>query len=251
MEQVVVRGSRSFRYPFSQEVFEDRSVIYHGTCSAFSEHIERFGFQRGTLPFDWSMIKRVVSVCHEVSFRPMELTFIALGTERHTATSAHEWNIYFGGTFWEALNYSRSLGGETIQNTIAVAAKFTKMASNPELLDKHASALQRAFPGQVEGWTAKLRDRSLMARLAGELATIRQELQAVIRDAVPIVYAVSVEPSWFKRPWDAGERPFNAACNTSILPDRIVGRAIYLDGIEHDSPNYRHVNTWEEVVHIK
>lgn len=52
MQVVSITNPEDQSFPFTHEVFEDRTVLYHGTWSTYVPRIESEGLQSGNLTFD-------------------------------------------------------------------------------------------------------------------------------------------------------------------------------------------------------
>lgn len=59
MDAVTIDDATDRSFPFRRSVFEDPTVLYHGTWSNWSGMIERDGLRRGSVPFDWRLIATI------------------------------------------------------------------------------------------------------------------------------------------------------------------------------------------------
>lgn len=211
MMTAIIDDPKNWDYPFTRSFYEDEHVVYHGTSSAISEVVESGGFVRGWLPFDVLALRRLLSISDEIGHKSWaRRTVEGLSTSTQLFQTEPR-KIYFSGNFWFARSYATDSGGETVHNALLLCKELlTRVAADNEN--------SRNFSLEIEGIAAPLR--------------------SLIKGAKPVVYAVKAQDDWFDNSleWDrVGDLiapPVNLGCNRSVPPDRILAKAIYVNGAE-------------------
>jgi hypothetical protein len=225
MMVVIIDDPRNWDYPFPRSFYEDEHVVYHGTSSPNSEVLETKGFIRGQLPFEISALRRLLSISDEMRHKSWARTTVA-GLSTSTQLSRTEpRKIYFSGNFWFARSYATDRGGETVHNALLLCT---------ELL------------ARITG------DDENSKTLFTEITSIAEPLQSLITGVKPVVYAVKIESEWFDSSieWHRVGNlicpPVNMGCISSIPPERILAKVIYVNGAEDGYTGPQPAN-WEDL----
>jgi hypothetical protein len=211
MMVVIINDPRNWDYPFPRSFYEDEHVVYHGTSSTNSEILESKGFIRGRLPFDVSALRQLLSISDEMRHKSWARTTVAgLSTSTQLSRTGPR-KLYFSGNFWFARSYATELGGETVNNALLLCAELLARITGDDENGK---------------------------MLFTKINSIAVPLRSLITGAKPVVYAVKVEDDWFDSSieWNRVGNlicpPVNIGCISSIPPERILAKAIYVNGAE-------------------
>jgi hypothetical protein len=214
VDVVRIAEPRDWNYPFSEALYHDSQVVYHGTCSAFAEQIERVGFQTGGRALPIHLLRRLVELADAASFKPWSHRVVRGLSSSTRLDRPDERAVYFAPNFWFARDYATSIGGETMCNARLLASELLRVLET------------RSLSGEPEGLEA--------ARIEGMLAEF-------LKGAFPVVYAVRVEPGWLQHGESSLRRDefggsihlqVNAACLQSVPAECILARAEYVNGAE-------------------
>jgi hypothetical protein len=210
---VQIQDPRDCHYPFSRALYDDATVVYHGTSSSFAAGLEAEGLVAGVPRIPVRAVQDLVSACDAVGLRSWCYTTVkGLSAGTDLSRPAERW-VYLSANFWFARDYATNTGGETIHNAIALA---------DELLQRLRSGV-----GSKE--------------LTDNILSIRAHLVGLTAGAFPVVYAVRVEPDWLRRKGEELDRidcgdlvltKVNISCAHSIPPDRLVAKVEYVGGAE-------------------
>lgn len=223
IDVVRIEEPRNCGYPFSEALYGDSAVVYHGTSSTYAASIETDGLVAGAARFPVQTVQQLVAACDAVGFKSWSYTTVK-GLSRGTDLSrAAERRIYLSANFWFARDYATNTGGETVHNALHLA-------------DELLRSLRTSF------WSGDL---------AEKVTAIRSRLTT---GSFPIVYALRVDPEWLERKGKELERQdlgslvgtdVNLSCRCSIPPERLLAKAEYVNGAESGylGPQPR---TWEE-----
>jgi hypothetical protein len=236
-------------FPFSQDLFEDLHVVYHGTWSIYAESIESNGFGGAELPFN-----------HE-DFVTIGRAWKAVGIlDSYADVVFSRTTLSMVGNFWSARAYATDGGGEVVRIMLREARDFEALC----LEDEKRLALKARWEGGLKEspghlLTLKavevLSSREMLDTLCGEVATARKRLEAVIKDGFPIVYAIRVEPEWFGDTWERyiyhreefGNRSHELRCKRELVTqDRICAKVLYPNGTD-GSLQIDGFKTWADV----
>lgn len=213
MQVVQIYEPRDWNYPFTQSLYDDPRVIYHGTSSAYAATIEANGFVRGQPPFSISDLRKLVSLADKIRFRSWSYTTVKGLSSSKQLFAETDWPIYFSANFWYARDYATSLGGETIHNAILLAK---------ELLDY----MQR--------------DAENNGSILAEVHQLHDYLLSLVANSFPIVYAVRVEPEWLQHESSLEREGFgsfvvtevNIECLISVPATHLLAKVEYVHGAE-------------------
>lgn len=215
MHTVRIDNPDDVRYPFSQDLYDDPTVVYHGTSSCFAAAVEANGFVLGQIPFPVASVQRLVAISDSVNWKSWSRTVVK-GLARHAMLDrGYDRAIYFSANYWFARGYATEVGGETVNSAMVLAA---------ELLE------------------STVRDR-LASDDLNELVAIQTELKDLTAGAIPVVFAVRVDADWLRHP-DSLERfqfrnlvetEVNIACLKSVPIDRVLAKAECVNGL---NPGY-------------
>jgi len=230
MDIVRVEDPGDWRYPFSQSLYEDYLVVYHGTSSAYASVIEREGFivGRPSIPID--AIRRLIAACDTVGFKSWSYTTVQ-GLSRGTILSSDvDRPVYFSANFWFARDYATNSGGETVHNALLLSDQLLEFLSTT-----------RADTGD----------------LADDVRALCIKLRTLTADSFPVVYAVRLEREWLKngetlRRLEVGSLVVthaNVSCLRSVPAERLLAKAEYVNGAD---PGYLGPQpaTWAEARHL-
>jgi hypothetical protein len=247
------RPNRS--YPFSQELIENRRVLYHGSWSTYGSRIEAEGLA-GQSPFDLEPFLAISKAFKAIGGDPSFSIVDGLNGKIALDRCA----LCFTPSFWGARSYATDGGGEIVRLAIKDAISFERIFTDPT---ERANAIAhweegvRIKHGPTLAAVAVLEDDAQMSRLHADAKSARQQLEALGAGGYPIVYAVRVEPSWFRDRWEEyiqfwselGTSGLDLQCKIDIPPDRLVGRADYPNGTERSfDPTF--ITTWSQVQEI-
>jgi hypothetical protein len=210
---VWVEQTRNFNYPFSGALYDDPTVVYHGTSSINRDLIEAQGLIPGAPRFPVQLLQNLVALCDAVRFRSWSYITVK-GLSRGTQLSRPaDRRVYLSANFWYARDYATNTGGETVHNAILLADQLLEyLGTNSEHDD-----------------------------LISQVTIIRASLTALTDGSFPVVYAVRVDPEWFDRKGeefirlDLGqlvETAVNLSCPCLIPAESLLAKVEYVNGAE-------------------
>jgi hypothetical protein len=241
-------------FPLTQEVFGDRTVLYHGSWSTYSPVIETAGLLSGAVTFDLSPFISITEALQAIGVGSFFSGFEGYGKQ----FSSRE--VFFSANFWAARAYATDAGGEVVRMTIKDATTFEQICIVPEersrLICRWETGLQtQPDHALTRDAIAVLKNNDQMRKLYANVLTARQQLLALFEGGHAVVHAVRVEPSWFGDRWTTHIRNWEEMdsggtelwCRfVEILPNRLIGRVDYPNGTDA-SFDPTHITTWREV----
>jgi hypothetical protein len=257
------------RFPLDREIWEDPNIWYHGTRSAYSDKIEREGWQAGDLPYSISDVRKVVEIYDTIRVRgssqDFEENFDSILCDYTLEGRNDEFEksaISLTRDYWGARNYAMINGGETI-NALLRACKYLSNLVNDDAA--HREHRQRLQLG-IDDFN-KRNDREIVRRVKPvqdtlnrmrecqrnfsnqqhlmncefELKKIKKKYERIIKNSYPVVYAVE-----FKTPEKVleyeGTNPYDSKWSSwikfeivreSISPSKIICRIDFPAGISN------------------
>lgn len=243
MEGPKGRDPRDRRFPFNRELFEDLSILYHGTWSTYAHKIESEGLINGALPFDWRYLASVFRANNAIGLGSYLRVF--LGSEYPRVKPSCD--LFLNANFWFARSYATSRGGEAVCKAIEEAERFERIsndATSRAALKAHWEEGLREHPDHAATLAAVglLGDDQALRALYSEVKVAREYLTGLTTGGCPVVYAIRVQPSWFGDQWAeyAELREFSNPgeefrCKGNLISrDRIIARVMYPNGTEAD-----------------
>jgi hypothetical protein len=213
VDRIRIENPLDWNYPFSQAMYDDEAVVYHGTSSTAAADIDARGLMPVARQFPLRVLQDLIAACDATDFRSWHywtVKGLSEGTDLSRPASRH---VYLSANFWYAREYATNLGGETVHNALGLTN---------ELL-------------------ALLRHRGDSTGLIQTAAGILAHLAAHTAGAIPIVYALRVEPAWLTQRGRELERTdcggmviteANISCDRPIPADRLLGSVEYPRGAE-------------------
>jgi hypothetical protein len=145
MNRIIVSDPSDIFFPLPREVFDESSVVYHGTGAINAQDIETNGWRTGKLPYEWSDVLKVLKWCEQLrlEFSDTENGYAVLrafsaGMESGTLGDlkfttlvvdigfAVKWTLSEGGRFTYQF-FTLDLGAEQNKNTVqSVKLTFKK-----------------------------------------------------------------------------------------------------------------------------
>jgi len=252
MYTVVVERPADNAYPFSRELFEERSVIYHGTWSTCCPRIESEGLLSGADSLDvWAL--RDINDAHADLGNE---AFFA-GFDYFNPFTRRE--VFFTPSFWGARAYATDGGGEVVRKTIEDADRFLRICDNPdtrrELIESRKTALREygSPHARTEASIVALEDETKLQCLRPIVEKARLALVARRGDGFPVVYAIRADADWFGDTWERHLYHWREMETSGgelkcfgfpIGPERLIARADFPNGTDQNfMPD--HVTTWE------
>jgi hypothetical protein len=200
MDAVTIDSPEDRTFPFRRSLFEDPTVVYHGTWSNWSRMIERDGLRRGAVPFDWRHIATIYEADRSIG-RGSQLPMF-LGNYPREEPPMH---LYFSASFWFARAYATDGGGESIRLALEEADFLDSFLSSPERIGKLRSHWEL---GLMDGEDARTRaavdvlsNPERLSQIAERVRGAATALRALTAGGYPVVYAVQIEPDWFGEVW--------------------------------------------------
>jgi hypothetical protein len=134
MKSISINDAADRSYPFGRPMFEDRRILYHGTWSTSSAAVERDGFVRYRVLFDWRDIA-VIFKANQALGRTSSL--IVSDSLRKTlaaasTTSDVDRDLYLSANFWRARAYATDRGGEIPRMTLELAEHVERICTSAE-----------------------------------------------------------------------------------------------------------------------
>jgi hypothetical protein len=228
-------------FPFSRALFENPYIVYHGTWSAYAKRIESEGFGGPALPFDQNDLETIAEALEKAG---------TLGSYTRTVFSNQpgqpRTQLSMTGNFWHARAYATDGGGEVVRMVLKDAKDFETLCfGNEQRLALKAGweeALKKS-PGHSLTVRAVefLGDQAALQETCRRVRDARQAIECVVHGGFPVVYAISVEQSWFGETWDRylaqwedGHRAaVELRCSRDLVSsDRIVAKALYPNGTD-------------------
>lgn len=245
-------------FPFGREIFEDRSILYHGTWNTWTSKIESIGFVSGDLPFDWQHVATVFRANNAIG----RGSFLCVFLGKDYPNELPNLGLYLSANFWFARAYATDRGGEVIRTTIEEAEKFEQICATPGLLNelrtRFKSALHECGPhAQTQAALTVIENEHVLKQLRVEVKKAKEALSNLTNGGHPIVYALRVEPEWLGEywqrhisAWEEGTREVNLRCSGGpIPPHRLVAKAVYPNGTDHEFiPTW--CSTWQDVLDL-
>jgi hypothetical protein len=229
------------RFPFGREFFDDRLILYHGTCSAWAPTIERDGFAHGRLAFDWRSVATVFDANRLIGRGSMLPMFLGEYPKKRPP-----FNLYLTSNFWLARAYATNKGSEVIKQAIREAEQFERICMSPEAraeLRRHLEGgLRQGDHAPTRAALQTLGDDKGMDEWYVRVKAAREELSRTVSSGYPVVYAIRVESTWFAEGWKRYLYDYeNALAHTDlrcpaidVTPNRILGKVTYPSGTESD-----------------
>lgn len=222
-------------FPFSQDLFEDLHIVYHGTWSIYAESIESKGFGGAELPFN------------QEDFASIGRAWKAVGIlDSYADVVFSRSTLSMVGNFWGARAYATDGGGEVVRIMRREARDFEALCLNDEarlaLKARWEGGLKKS-PGHLLTLkaVAVLSDREMLDALCREVTAAKEHIEGVTKTGFPVVYAIRVEPEWFGDTWERyvyhreefGNRGEELRCNRDLVTrDQICAKAIYPNGTD-------------------
>ena len=258
MDKALITDPQDNSYPFPREVFEDRTVVYHGSWSTYSHRIEAEGLLSGSIAFDLSPFEIVTEAVRMIG---RESFVSAFYTEFQSQPfSARE--VFFAPSFWAARSYAMDAGGEVVRKTIQDAEAFERICLEPEarqvLIDRWKEGL-RSQPDHAatKAAVAALHDEQKLMESLASVQLARKQLAGRGVGGYPVVYAVRVEPAWFGQSWDRYLRYWHELgvargelkCRATIASGRLIARADYPNGTD-PTFSFTHFTNWSQLEEV-
>ena len=258
METVWINEPEDRRYPFTRNIFEDRTVLYHGTWSTYGPNIEYIGFTAGSVPFDWKPFIAIAKAYRAIGGG----SFFSGYYESNGPQSRIASQLFFSSSFWGARAYATNSGGEIVGATIRDAENFERLCTEPEERMRrihHWESGLRSLPDHrpTKAAVEVLKNDSALHQLCGDVVAARERLIALSTGGHPVVYAIRIDPSWFHDDWETylerwsiGSGSCEFKCNScKIHPDRLVAKVSYPEGTDRTyAPTF--YTKWPDVEQI-
>ncbi len=211
METLQITDPLDWSYPFSRALYEDSTIVYHGTASNFAAAIERDGLVAGVPHFPIDEIQELVTLSDALNLRSWSYGCVKGLASGAMLERPSERCVFLSANFWFARDYATNVGGETVQNAIILA-------------DELATHL-RATGGSSD--------------VTNRVSAIQADLVKPTAGSFPIVYALRVDGTWLKdkggelRRRNLGDMvapTVNISCLRSVPSDRLLAKAEYVSG---------------------
>lgn len=237
-----MNNSNDITYPLDKNIFDDRFIVYHGTSSIYSNHIESNGWIINDYPYDMIDMKEVYQICNSNGFKGSSAqTEIIKGYCMGDHVSNKP--VYFTQDYWIARNYSLIPGGESIGALISLISEFSEMINNKSLIDKHLIYLNKQLNDAiyrndiaVNEYKQKIINFNglfLNKDITNKVFEIRDKFEKIVRLSNPVVYAVKVSPDMFSN-WRDIEmfRQLDLRSSVDISPSRIIAKINFPNGVK-------------------
>jgi hypothetical protein len=255
MHVVTISDRTDYLFPFSQMLWEDRHVVYHGSWSTYSPRIEAAGFGHTELPFNHEHVNTIARAWAAVGTLD---SYAQLFFRNSPGRPRPE--LSMTGNFWNARAYATDGGGEVVRMMLQDARAFESLCTTDErlALKRHWEDGLKRSPGHQSTISAVrlLGDLSRMHALCEQVRAAREGIEAVTKDGFPVVYAIRIEPEWFGEEWERyicrweeGDRgPIELVCRRELIsPDRILAKAVYPNGVADSEFSPDGFKTWDEL----
>jgi hypothetical protein len=227
-------------------MFEDRRVLYHGTWSTSSPNVERDGFIRYRVPFDWQDIAVVYRANLALGrTSPLIISDSLRDTLVTASTTSHvDRDLYLSADFCRARAYATDRGGEILRMTLELAEHVERICASSEARAACRSHWQNGLDANPEHVATKkvvelLDYIEALDRMFSEVTSAKNRLINLASDGYPVVYAIRVEPAWFGEDWehllDSWQLGFpkDLSCSCErVTVDRLVAKVCYVNGTE-------------------
>lgn len=244
------------RFPFTQEVFEDRMILYHGSWSTLSARIESLGLQSANCTLELTPFKAISDAMGAVGCT----SFFSAFTEGPYAKPFSAGQVFFTPSFWGARAYATDAGGELVRMTIKGADWFEQIFNNPKaragLINRWKQGSQDdPNHGPTLAALAVLENAERLGELAISVRTARASLLEPCKGGYPVVYGIRVDPEWFGNEWEIyldhwhrlGSAGGELKCRGIVIsPERIIARADFPNGTDsYFDPT--HITKWTDI----
>ncbi len=208
MEVKVIKDPIDIIYPFDDVIFNNPAIVYHGTCSGFSNLIEETGWQINSPPYNF----------HDVNFICDCYDSLDIQNNVYGTLKAFTLGISNGETkfprftknYWVARGYAIHKCGETISNI---------MKGSEELL--------------IEKGLSENKKRNLRK--------LRRKYGKLTQNTFSVVYVILVNPSWFSN-WisaDPDEPNTDLILIENLNPEHIQAKVEFHCEIVPFRPDYK------------
>lgn len=267
--EVVVLQPDDIKFPLGKEIWEDKNVWFHGTSSIFIEKIESTGWKSGDLPYSLSDVGRVIEIYDSIRERGTLQDFPAYSdsilysyTMEGNLVEFEKRGVSLTRNYWLARNYSRNIGGETINAILEACKFFVRLVRDPfshgehiKRLDKEIEDFHKHYSSKliarVESLTMQLkrmeRRRSnfintvFLERELGSIEEINRKYERIVKESFPVVYAIEYKTDYTVNKIER-EDPYSESwkilpeyreTENYIPPEKIIARIEFKDGITH------------------
>lgn len=261
MQSISITDPADRSYPFGRAMFEDRRVLYHGTWSTWSTVVERDGFARYGVPFDWRDIAVIfkANVALGRTFPLIISDSLRKTLVASNATADVDHDLYLSANFWRARAYATDRGGEIPRMTLELAEYVERICTSSEARAALRRHWQTGLDTNPEHVATKkvvelLDDREALDRMFSEVTSAKNRLLNLTSDGYPVVYAIMVEPAWFGEDWEryldlwslGDQEDLSCSCEL-VTVDRLVAKVHYTNGTDGDFIPTGFSN-WEEAL---
>ena len=225
MRKFVIENPDDRNNPLQAEASATEPLIYHGTNSTFSPHIE----QHGICPHnrDESLgteIRAIVAGCETLYYKP----------DGYAAAKgfSQDLGVYCSISFHSARGYARNTGGERIDGALRAEGALLSFINNTSCRERMAAhwegVLKQHGPHPAtERVLANLRDNSLIRQVCEQVEHARSVLVRAVDRGYPVVYAVRAD----REIADSESEPFGGIRLDSISVALLEARVDYPNGI--------------------
>jgi len=253
MRKIDINNPWDITFPLERKIYDDSTIVYHGTSSIFVSKIEDEGWVINKQSYSIDDIKFVCKVYESIgysnSFGYAVIRSCTLGINNYKVRKK---SGSFTQNYWYARNYAINPGGETIKNLIATIDDFIRLIDNHDLLLEHAQKLEQElsklppnidYRNTLKSCLRKIRNDIYLKDVSSKLRALKVKYENIIKDRYPVVYAVKVEPQWFENwmePIKIGDymeiKAIDLHAKVSILPENIVVRINFPNGAVRFQP---------------
>nr|MDW7641610.1 hypothetical protein [Nitrosarchaeum sp.] len=146
LKLVTIDNPRNVLYPFSKDWYDNPLIVYHGTSSVYAESIEKNGWQMNGQTYDMKDFQKICEFFEDIdwygtpknSAYPVLRSFSLGGKDDYVNAKP----VSFSQIYWTARNYSRHVGGESIQHLFLAIEDILNICENKQLQDEHRKSIE-------------------------------------------------------------------------------------------------------------
>jgi len=241
MNVITIIHPNDFSYPLSKEIYNDKSIIYHGTSYNYDESIETKCWIISEIPYVQKEVTYVLDLYESINY-------FSLGYKDLASYARSERLPSFTKRYWAARNYSRNPAGETIIALYQATKSFLEFIADDQNFKRHAEKLKKSsYAGDpnLQKYLDNLKNVQSLRSQKEELLKIIQKYDSLVKNHFPVVYVVSSAleyfDSWFSPnglyPENSIQQYFHRQnelrAKKSISPENIIARINFPNGVQN------------------
>lgn len=273
LKLVTIDNPRNVLYPFSKDWYDNPLIVYHGTSSVYSESIEKNGWQMNGQTYDTKDFQKICEFFEDIGWdgTPKNsghsiLRSFSLGGEDDYVNAKP---VSFSQIYWTSRNYSRHVGGESIQALFLAIEDILNIYENKQLQDEHRKSIEDELTKLLDMQNKCKNPETLnhginqYKRFLENFSTdflnngknvateLYKKYEYIKKIHFPIVYVVKVEPAWFEDVMYVGDdfdfKELEIRAKIDIPHSSIIARIDFINGMDYmDIPSGTYPVLWEK-----